>query len=347
MTAQISDSLAMRWKSAMQRSLSNNYLHLWLMALFAVVSMPCLAQPKFVYRVDTRPPEEIFTSGFTTRGTNLDLRRYMSNSIFVRSRGPANNPGFIATTEYRAAALRISESTMFQRALERVYIYRIRANNDFYDLNLSVRHLREVSHAAGCAEDANVCTDWLQEVSRGIAFMSESALQSTFVSDRSIPANMIASVDVLEATGVVRIVDHAMQQRRLNLALIETIDNHHYIDADTRANPNPYTAPEPVTSASSSACRPPMPPTGDDESGSGPAGPSCEGDLVAVAGPSGYMHPGLFPNCPSSSHKRSLQAPDCTPPPTINLSKLRRAMRVLIATDDLQSASGGQGHGEL
>ena len=120
MTAQISDSLAMRWKSAMQRSLSNNYLHLWLMALFAVVSMPCLAQPKFVYRVDTRPPEEIFTSGFTTRGTNLDLRRYMSNSIFVRSRGPANNPGFIATTEYRAAALRISESTMFQRALERV-----------------------------------------------------------------------------------------------------------------------------------------------------------------------------------------------------------------------------------
>lgn len=318
------------------RNRSGRHVLSWLAALLALIALPCLAQPKFVYRFDTRPPEEIFSTGFTARGTNLDLRRYLSDARFIRSRGPSGNPGFIASTEYSAAALVVGEYTMARRGIARGYIYRIRADDHFYDLNLSVRNLREISRAAGCVEEANYCTDWLTD------FFTDS----TFISDRPIPASMIASVDVVDSAGMVNIVDHAVQlHHRMNLVVSQTIDNSHYIDADTHANPHPYLTVRTAAEASSSSCRTTAPRNDDDQNEGGAAGPSCEGDALAVAGSSGYLSPGLFPDCPPQ--KRSVESLPCVPPPVVNLSRLRRVLLILMASNELSPMGAGRPRDEL
>ncbi|EIQ4656880.1 TPA: pertussis toxin-like subunit ArtA [Escherichia coli] len=93
----------------------------------------------FVYRVDSRPPGEVFRDGFRSHGSNRNLQQHIrGDSCAAGSRDSA----FIATTTslsetYNIARQYYSSST-FQRTL---YRYRIRANNIFYPIQPSVNYL--------------------------------------------------------------------------------------------------------------------------------------------------------------------------------------------------------------
>ncbi|WP_071999969.1 scabin-related ADP-ribosyltransferase [Raoultella planticola] len=95
----------------------------------------------FVYRVDSRPPSEIFRDGFRSHGNNRNLQQHLrGDSCAAGSRDSA----FIATTTslsetYNIARQYYSSST-FRGTL---YRYRIRANNIFYSVQPSVNYLTE------------------------------------------------------------------------------------------------------------------------------------------------------------------------------------------------------------
>lgn len=95
----------------------------------------------FVYRVDSRPPSEIFRDGFRPHGNNRNLQQHLrGDSCAAGSRDSA----FVATTTslsetYNIARQYYSSST-FRGTL---YRYRIRANNIFYSIQPSVNYLTE------------------------------------------------------------------------------------------------------------------------------------------------------------------------------------------------------------
>jgi len=95
----------------------------------------------FVYRVDSRPPSEIFRDGFRSHGNNRNLQQHLrGDSCAAGSRDSA----FIATTTslsetYNIARQYYSSST-FRGTL---YRYRIRANSTFFSIQPSVNYLTE------------------------------------------------------------------------------------------------------------------------------------------------------------------------------------------------------------
>ncbi len=95
----------------------------------------------FVYRVDSRPPDEIFRDGFRSHGNNRNLQQHLrGDSCAAGSRDSA----FIATTTslietYNIARQYYSSSGFYGR----LYRYRIRANNIFYSLHSSVNYLTQ------------------------------------------------------------------------------------------------------------------------------------------------------------------------------------------------------------
>ena len=95
----------------------------------------------FVYRVDSRPPSEIFRDGFRSHGNNRNLQQHLrGDSCAAGSRDSA----FIATTtslsETYSIARHYYSSSTFRGTL---YRYRIRANNIFYSIQPSVNYLTE------------------------------------------------------------------------------------------------------------------------------------------------------------------------------------------------------------
>lgn len=95
----------------------------------------------FVYRVDSRSPDEIFRDGFRSHGNNRNLQQHLrGDSCAAGSRDSA----FVATTTslretYNIARQYYSSSTFHGR----LYRYRIRANNIFYSIQPSVSYLTE------------------------------------------------------------------------------------------------------------------------------------------------------------------------------------------------------------
>jgi len=85
--------------------------------------------PTLLYRVDTRPPEEIFPTGFVSRGAALNLVKHVLGS--ARS-------GFIATTESPEAASRIASELVRKDHTKPVWIYTIRADHNFYSVPQSL-----------------------------------------------------------------------------------------------------------------------------------------------------------------------------------------------------------------
>lgn len=95
----------------------------------------------FVYRVDSRPPDEIFRDGFRSHGTNRNLQQHLrGDSCAAGSRDSA----FIATTtsliETYNIARQYYSSSGFHGTL---YRYRIRANNIFHSIRPSVNYLTQ------------------------------------------------------------------------------------------------------------------------------------------------------------------------------------------------------------
>lgn len=88
------------------------------------------AQPRYVFRFDSRPPGVMFSAGFTARGHNRNLLEHI-----MRWGEPS---AFIATTESYEAALRIARQRLGERLDIRGYIYTIAASSTFYPVRASL-----------------------------------------------------------------------------------------------------------------------------------------------------------------------------------------------------------------
>ncbi|MBC8951891.1 enterotoxin A family protein [Xenorhabdus sp. PB62.4] len=88
--------------------------------------------PTFVYRLDQRSEQEIFSHGFTSWGANEDLAAHV-NGISTRNRTSA----YIATTsdhEYMRRLMRISaiaQNKIAESPPDKFYVYKIITGNDF------------------------------------------------------------------------------------------------------------------------------------------------------------------------------------------------------------------------
>ncbi|RDA85656.1 hypothetical protein CP532_3541 [Ophiocordyceps camponoti-leonardi (nom. inval.)] len=80
--------------------------------------VPDGSQPGIFYRGDSRPPKEIFETGFKPQGDDMDLRRHLSFG---------GNSGYVSVSRSRRAAARYSFDRLGNRK-EVGYLYRIAPN---------------------------------------------------------------------------------------------------------------------------------------------------------------------------------------------------------------------------
>lgn len=107
--------------------------------LFLVFFSGYASAVDFVYRVDSRPPDVIFRDGFSSHGNNRNLQQHIRGDSCAAGSRDSN---YIATTSdinetYNIARVYFSRTTFSGR----LYRYRIRADNSFYNLTPSVDYI--------------------------------------------------------------------------------------------------------------------------------------------------------------------------------------------------------------
>lgn len=147
-------------------------------------------EPRWLYRVDTRDPEEIFESGFAPRGTDPDLLSHVSAA---GGSDAAARSGLVATTSdlavaERLASLYLDEAVSNGDEEPTVYLYSIAPTHHFYDVHRSL-----LVHADQ-AEALPATPEYVLSV-RSIA-ISITATEHEWVSDRLVPPSYIADAQV-------------------------------------------------------------------------------------------------------------------------------------------------------
>lgn len=180
-------------------------MRVFFVLLFLFLSFDSYAV-RFVYRVDSRPPDVVFRDGFRSHGNNRNLQQHIrGDSCAAGSRDSA----FIATTsdvnEVYNIARQYFSNSLFHGQL---YMYRIRTNNIFYSLTPSVQILRELG----------VSFTRFEEI-----MMRE---QSEIVADRIIPTENIAEAVHLVYDRMTGSVTHGAGTT-----------NARYLDIPTDSNP--------------------------------------------------------------------------------------------------------------
>ncbi|MEX1829794.1 enterotoxin A family protein [Luteibacter sp. CQ10] len=135
--------------------------------LLIVISTP--SQASFFYRMDTRPPEEVFQRGFSPSGSHPSLFQHVVGQTCQPGR---QTSGFIAVSANETFAVDWGRETQPEGA--RFYVYRIRASEFFYNAAQSLFH-------------ASRQTDDLAYELAGWIFMAESE----WVTPVGIPAEDI------------------------------------------------------------------------------------------------------------------------------------------------------------
>ncbi|MDF3982561.1 hypothetical protein P3W23_11230 [Luteibacter sp. PPL554] len=111
---------------------------LWLLLLLL---LPLAAHAHFFYRMDTRPPHEVFRDGFTARGDNP--------SVFEHVVGFTCQPGnpttaFVAVTADERFA--IDWGRQNEAVGTHFYVYRLRASDHFHNAAQSLFHASRQTH---------------------------------------------------------------------------------------------------------------------------------------------------------------------------------------------------------
>lgn len=231
------------------------------------------AKVHVVYRFDTRPPQEIFVSGFKPRGTDSNLIRH--------TLAWTEQSAFVATTSNYEVAETFAHTYLSAFPDSEGYIYRIEADDNFYEVIPSLERFLAQERAAGVAPQFRAMETTLEEA------IQQFRWQREVVSAAPVPAASIAWAvsyrNSIGADGVYRVQPGLLQEHWLWTG-----------DHNTFANTNPYqvTWPGEATSASCSAAV---------GAASSPAGMNCTDDLYAAAegGVEGGdpIHLALLPSC--------------------------------------------------
>lgn len=129
-----------------------NFLYLIILSVFCY---PSYAQnppqiTNIVYRVDVRPPDEIVSQGgfltwsqTTNNPPNNNIASHIEGDSLGSTKGNSTS-NFISTSSSLVSVIEYGLSNhLTPNVRERFYIYRIRPNNNFYNVNASLRNARD------------------------------------------------------------------------------------------------------------------------------------------------------------------------------------------------------------
>lgn len=286
-----------------------NLLLLLVATLCLAFSSVSHAEIHFVYRFDLRPPVEIFQNGFQPRGQDMNLLHH----VLLDSQG--NGSGFIATTSDYGSALGFAERFLNSEQDSAGYIYRVAVDDSFYDVHHSLRTFLEQGVATGAADRH------INLVDRVELAMDEFEDEEEFVAAGGgiAPSRISGAIPVrleLQGDGIFRLIQGDFQENQ-NAPDIPV--------GSASTEPYPMSWPSDGESSSSSCV------DTDSDSGSGSdgaVGANCTGDVYAVAGPGGYIHPLQFPDCHSPQRKKRIEA-SCRSPTLINVSRRMRILKLM------------------
>jgi hypothetical protein len=172
--------------------------------------------PKFVYRVDTRNPDDIFANGFKSWGNNDDIVAHILGTSCTRETelGGTHDSAFVATTTDQDIVRRAvaAYSTGLDPG-DQVYVYEIRADNNFYSAQTSMALLRSQTFM----------TDRPQVPAQASVLGNG---QSEWLAYQAVPGNQISSVSIHRVGASWQTTD---------------VSNRGYRNLDTRGNASPYT----------------------------------------------------------------------------------------------------------
>jgi len=283
-----------------------------------------MAEISFLYRFDTRSPDQIFAAGFTPKGGGASL---IDHFLDISHR--SGESAFIGTTNSFEVALTFAREFMQQTGVRQGYIYRINASSEFYGVTHSVRH-----HLADVADYA-----------RGRYFSNYVARLDQAVDDFSWEQEYVTAAPIAGHS-----ISWAMPVRGNEAAN----GDFSLVQGDIRANPlallsNSFanSAPYPITLPAEdyAPCSSPeledMSSSSEDE---GPLGAACANDTAAVQSGEAYIHTYQLPDCSFSSSRMKRDARtqmQCSGATVklVNLSRLGRAM--VVISSSRASASDG------
>ena len=165
--------------------------------------------PKEVYRVDSRPPEVIFASGFNSWGNNDSLLDHVIGDSLAES-----NSAFVATSGNLRAALNFAVSE-FAVTGSNFWLYRIEPDGSFWNINTSLEYIAET------ASDSEART-------AGMALITYSQ-QEEWVALRQVPTTLIHSATRYRVIG-----------RRPVEIESSTEENPHFFPSSEVPNSGPY-----------------------------------------------------------------------------------------------------------
>lgn len=100
--------------------------------------------PEFVYRTDFRPPSIVFKKGMESLGKNDGLLDHMKG--ISTHYGPKKNSLFVSTSAVEANCIEWARVQMKKNKNQRsIYVYKIRANENYYSMEKSLMNAFAVS----------------------------------------------------------------------------------------------------------------------------------------------------------------------------------------------------------
>lgn len=116
-------------------TVSGRHMKAWLV-LLALFALPIAGHAEnFLYRMDHRAPDVIFSTGFVPAGDNANLFRHVTGETCYRGE---RTSGFVATTSSLQFAL--DWGSEFARRGHRFFVYRIRQTDQFHSTTTSLMH---------------------------------------------------------------------------------------------------------------------------------------------------------------------------------------------------------------
>ena len=228
--------------------------------------------PKFVYRYDSRPPEEIFKYGFTANGAGDGIDDPLEH---ITGDTVLENTRFISTSESPGSNIHTYTGMQLSEGLRELYIYRIRATNNFYSMVDYLNNLRQIGFIT---DDPRVPL--------ATSFLHRYEYQREWFAVDRIYANQVA--------GVQRLVNHGDG----NVSLGPEELNPNFIDSNTHASAFPYPLVNAPTPDRLSFMR-------------APSGPAPSGTLMGPpAPPSRGILSSVFSCLPSGSGTSGRSAPN-------------------------------------
>ena len=196
--------------------------------------------PAFIYRIDSRPPSQIFEEGFQTWGTSTNFFEHVLGYSLGDDIPDTSRSGLISASDSPDSSLRFFGGMLTNPTEEiEYYLYEIRANENVYSAQRTASFYQQ-----------RINTNSIEFIQGDIdtAIEAVDAIQGIFAYQREwfnvgpIPRERVRSAWRVDSVPINP--DHIRHQRYVHFtARINEpeIMNSHYVEQNTYANELPYT----------------------------------------------------------------------------------------------------------